>query len=122
MSQPVVIQLTQETVDRMVQGLASQGWNRSADPEHGRCFYVNGLRRCAVGWMVKEEEAKALPNNMVERLVKDGFLKVEGDVKALAHLQIAHDESPDQFSMRWAVQQWCQRYGFDFNEYEEPFK
>lgn len=51
----------QETFDKIVAGLASQGFERSTNPSGLRCFYRGpGGRKCAAGWLILDEAYKPI--------------------------------------------------------------
>jgi hypothetical protein len=118
MSGPIKIQLTQETVDHMVQGLASQGWGVCKDVGGtGVCLYYREGTRCAVGWLISEEEAKTLPRSPVSELPSRVPVEVaDAAWGALIALQSAHDSSLSPEDMRSRVKAWCENYGYQFNE------
>lgn len=92
----VEIEVNEETIGRMLKGMQSQGWERSVDG-NGTCAYVgiNG-RRCVVGWMVDEEEAKELDRHggPVIGLGNEGVVtfQTDEDRDFLDMIQLYHDQ------------------------------
>lgn len=122
---PIKIELNQEDVDRMVKGLSDQKWV----PCYVYHDEKNG-RRCAVGHMVSEEDARALHEDSMsvcDFIELDFLVVVDHDDRLL--LQELQDENdldenvrdgrtPEQraTSLRRRILHWCLRHGYEFND------
>lgn len=110
----------QEMFTKVVNGLASQQWQKSVrespDGKSTACQYRGEEgRRCGVGWIIRDDEYKPeMEGLMAKRLVAyygarilEGFHRgdemLESDLEFLDQLQGHHDmsESPDHMEERF---------------------
>lgn len=121
----IKIELNQESVDRMVNGLSDQKWIATY-------LYIDrDCSRCAIGWMVSEPDARRMqvfPASFTNLVNELGIVEVEDhdDLLALQELQDEHDldfsrqdgRTPEQRAtgLRKRILHWCLRHGFQFND------
>lgn len=103
----------QEMFDRAVKGLASQGWERSLGAG-GKCSYrgVDG-RRCAVGWLLDDEDVDGFAQVPYGGLPSHVRSKLGGDTHYcfVGHLQNAHDYGKTPIDMRCNLRNLAEWYG-----------
>lgn len=108
----------QETFDMVVQGLASQSWERS-DRGSIPCYY-RGLegRKCAVGWLIPDE---AYTDDMEFRSVRDHDMQLllrEHDLDLLLELLNLHDDWRDPRPMWQRFYAYAVDHGLDESKCE----
>jgi len=87
----------QQVFDIVVKGLASQGWQRSAEGQD--CMYRYNELRCAAGWLIPDElysynmERKTISQLIDHRVITKSQLGVD-DIKLIQACQDAHDSGP----------------------------
>ena len=97
----------QAAFDRIVRGLAAQGWERAFDEDGEFCVYIDERGRgCALGHVMTREQAIAAdvdaidPEDVAEHFPDNRYLAaLLADPAALAYeVRAAHDreDSPDQ--------------------------
>lgn len=126
----IKIEMSQALVDTMVRGLASQGWKKSTR-KTGECsYFTSGGKRCAVGWLLTEAQARELSKRSVTigSLIMDGDVVVRGATEMqMSELQMAHDgprmymgdfsySSEGATHVKKAVKHWCETNGYTFND------
>lgn len=103
----------QEIFDRVVRGLASQGWQQSIDGG-GCCVYKDQSgRRCAAGWLIPK--GHILENTFLSwtRLVEAGRI-TNGHRVLIENLQSIHDHHGHR--MQTAMAKYAEREGLKWPE------
>lgn len=112
----------QEIFDKVVAGLASQGFERSVDAESPhRCMYRGAEgRRCAAGWLIPDEQYRAglekLP--VVSAAVCGVLVGLVGEENILfvQALQDVHDNGRTPLSMQDNLRNVAGRYSLELPE------
>lgn len=101
----------QEAFNKSVAGLASQGFTKSFSMVEGykygeaaSCLYRNGDKRCAIGWLITDEEYLVeFEGYGVDHILSESYeLKSIRDLdeRFLERLQMCHDESESPEDMK----------------------
>lgn len=113
MESSTFIEVTEATINRMLDGMASQGWERSVN-ESGTCSYINESgSRCAVGWMVEPHQAERFEEGggSVIDLFDHELIEVDDDdFQFLTQLQECHDRLTTPASREKAIRNLCSEF------------
>ena len=88
----------QEAFNQAIKGLASQGFKPAvniSDYGNAHCkYYSHEGARCAVGWLLTEDEARSLPDGTVTEIWENLPSTVQStDEDFLISMQEAHDDA-----------------------------
>lgn len=106
----------QETFDTVVKGLASQGFERCVNKE-GRCVFVHGDRRCALGWLITAAEYSPTMESQPFINIVRGLTGLKPGIPEcmwLDALSMAHDIATSPEDMISMLRKVGEKYGFSW--------
>lgn len=112
-SSSIDIEVNEATIHRMLEGMASQKWERSVN-ECGTCSYINESgSRCAVGWMVEPEQAERFEEDggSVMDLFDHELIEISDEgLQFLTQLQECHDRLTTPALRERAIRNLCSEF------------